>query len=173
MVTESMALGIVLERREIDNPWESHSWNAVAVIPGAAEEEEWRVLAEEPGVVRYHAGTLTLEINGRDTEGYRLNLSLDPPVVYILLRFDDEAEEGIVPFLATVSPDETLAYLDGDEDLVETVPMPDSVAAWLTDFVAKHHVDEPQYKRQRKPHDPRKGGPPPRRAGLRRNNGAH
>ena len=28
MVTESMSLGIVLERREIDHPWESHSWTA-------------------------------------------------------------------------------------------------------------------------------------------------
>ncbi len=172
MVTESMALGIVLERREIDNPWETHSWNAVAVLPGAAEGEKWRVLAEEPGLVRYLAGTLVLEINRRDTAGYLLNLSLDSPVVYLLLRFDDEAEEGIVPFLATVSPDEALAYLDADEDLVETVPMPDSVAAWLSDFVAKHHVDEPQYKRKRKPYDPRKGGPPGRRAGLRRNDGA-
>ena len=174
MVTESMAIGIVIERREIDNPWESHSWNLVAVIPGAAEGDEWRVLAEEPGVVRYHAGTLTLEIHRRETDGYRLNLSLDPPVVYVLLRYDDEAEEGIVPFLATVCPYEAQSYLDADEDLVELVPMPDAVGAWVTDFVAKHHVDVPLYKRKRKPHDPRKGpAEQPRRAGPRRNNGAH
>ncbi|MCH9049481.1 MAG: DUF3305 domain-containing protein [Proteobacteria bacterium] len=169
MVTESMALGIVLERREIDHPWESHSWTAVSVIPGAAEGDEWRVLAEEPGVVRYHAGTLTLEIHHKETEGYRLNLTTERPKVYIVLRYDDEIETGIVPFLVTVCPYEAQNYLDGDEDLVEPAPMPDVVAAWLTDFVARHHVDEPFYKRQRKPYDPRKG--PPERASPRRSEG--
>ncbi len=162
MVSESMPIGVVLERRDIDNPWQSHSWRAVAVIPGAPEVNEWRVLAKAPGWVRYHAGTLSLEIHRKETEGYRLNLANDPPMVYVVLRYDDEADAGIVPFLATVCPYQAQAYLDGDEDLVEPVPMPDVVAAWLTDFVAKHHVDEPRYKRKRKPYDPRKAGFRPR-----------
>ena len=156
VVSESMPMGVVLERRDIDNPWQSYTWHAVAVIPGAPEVDQWRVLAKAPGWVRYHAGTLTLEIHCKETEGYRLNLVTTQPKVYIVLRYDDEAEPGIVPFLATVCPYEAQNYLDGDEDLVEPVSMPDVVAQWLGDFVAKHHVDEPHYKRKREPYDPRK-----------------
>lgn len=157
--SEVMALGIVLERREIDNPWQSHVWCAVAVIPGAPEIDQWRVLAEAPGRVRYHAGTLPLELHVKETEGYLLNLGTKLPSVYVVLRYDDEVEAGIAPFLATVCPYEAQNCLDGDEDLVETVPMPDAVKAWLADFVAEYHVDEPFKKRKRKPYDPRKGKP--------------
>ncbi len=175
--SERMNVGIVVERRDIDNPWEDHCWAAVAVIPGAAElagedgagEEDgnWRVLDQAPGVVRYFAGTLPIEIHRRETEGYHLNLANDPPVVYVVLRYDDDAPHGIEPFMATVCPFEAQLLLDGDEDLVEPVPMPGEVVAWLENFTATHHVDEPLHKRKRKPHDPRKGGPPPDAPGTR------
>ena len=154
---DSMPVGIIIERRMIDNPWESFTWRAVAVLPGAPEVDEWRVLAEAPERVCYHAGTLPLELHVKETEGYRLNLATGIPTVYVVLRYDDEVEAGIVPFLATVSPYEAQNCLDGDEDLVEPVAMPDVVQAWLADFIAKYHVDEPFKKRKRKPHDPRKG----------------
>ncbi len=158
--SQTMPLGVVLERREIDNPWESVAWRAVAVIPAAPETESWRVIDQGPGWVHYHASTLPLEIHRRETEGYKYNLGDDPPAVYLILRYDDETEHGIEPFMATVCPFEAQAYLDGDEDLVEPVPMPDLVEAWVGEFVERHHVDEPVYKRKRKPHDPRKGGAP-------------
>jgi uncharacterized protein DUF3305 len=158
MTSQSMPLGIVLEKREIDNKWESFVWQAVAVIPDAAELEHWRVLDQGPGWTRYHAATLELEIHRKETEGYKYNLGNNPPIIYLVLRYDDDAENGITPFIATVCPFEAQAYLDGDEDLVEPVPMPPLVAAWLGEFVEQHHVDEPFYKRKRKPHNPRKGG---------------
>ncbi|MEE8228202.1 MAG: DUF3305 domain-containing protein [Kiloniellales bacterium] len=40
-------LGIVVERRAIDNPWIDYRWKAVAVIPGAAPllpQDEWTLL---------------------------------------------------------------------------------------------------------------------------------
>ncbi|MEE8123491.1 MAG: DUF3305 domain-containing protein [Alphaproteobacteria bacterium] len=80
-VSECMPVGVVLERRDLDNPWQSYTWHAVAVIPGAPEVDEWRVLAKAPGWVRYHAGTLTLEIHRKETEGYRLNLVTTQPKV--------------------------------------------------------------------------------------------
>ena len=153
-----MSIGIVLERREIDHEWQSHEWVGVAVIPGAPEIGEWLLLDEGEGWKRYHAGTLKLEVFRKETEGYRYNLSNNPPMVYVVLREDEESDEELEPFLATVCPFEAQAYLDGDEDLVEPIPMPAAVAAWLSDFVEEHHVDEPKYKRKRKPYDPRKGG---------------
>ncbi len=153
---DSMPVGVIVERRKLDNPWQAYTWYAVAVVPGAPEVDKWRVLAETPGRLRYHAGTLPLELHGKETVGYLLNLGAELPRVYVVLRYDDEVENGIFPFLATVCPYEAQNCLDGDEDLVESVPMPDVVNAWLADFVTKHHVDEPFKKRKRKPYDPRK-----------------
>ena len=33
--SEKMRVGIVVERREIDNRWVDYTWQPVAVIPGA------------------------------------------------------------------------------------------------------------------------------------------
>ncbi len=155
--TETMSLGVVIERRDSDHRWQSHSWHAVGVIAGAPAIETPRLLREADGVAQYHAATLDIVLHRTDTEGYRLNLATGLPTVYVVLRYDDEVEAGIYPFLATVSPYEAQNCLDGDEDLVEPVPMPDVVQAWLADFIAKYHVDEPFKKRKRKPFDPRKG----------------
>ena len=81
-----------------------------------------------------------------------VNLSDDPPRIYVLLRDDDEDDSGhgILPFLVTVSAFEAQDYLDSGEEEVEGVPMPDAVIAWVQAFIDKHHVDEPFIKRKRK-----------------------
>ena len=51
---ESIDLGIVIERREIDNPWQDYSWTPVAVFPGAPPLDaagEWKKLREGEGWV--------------------------------------------------------------------------------------------------------------------------
>ena len=170
---DTMPVGVILERRKIDNPWQEYAWSAVAVLPGAQRSEEWRLLREGDDWVQYHAGTLDLKLHHKETEGYRLNLTSQRPMVYIVLRYEDEVEAGIVPFLATVCPFEAQNYLDGDEDLVEAVPMPDVVAAWVDDFVVKYHVDEPRYKRKRERWDPRKRKEGPRAPSMKKGHGAH
>ncbi|MHA1108563.1 MAG: DUF3305 domain-containing protein [Alphaproteobacteria bacterium] len=152
--SETMRLGIVVERRKVDHPWQPYDWQVVAVIPGAPDGDEWRVIDEGEDYTRYHAGTLPLEIHRKDTEGYRYNLVNKPPMVYVLLREDEESEAGLSPFLATVCPFEAQAYLDGDEELLEPVPMPEVVAAWLAEYIDEHHVDEPKYKRKNDRVDP-------------------
>ncbi len=154
-----MPLGVVLERREIDNPWQSVSWHAVAVIPGAPEIDEARLLRDGPGWAQYHAATLELQLHRSDTEGYKHNITNEEvPVVYVVLRFDDD-DEGDVdddgaprPFLVTACPYEASAYLDttATGEMVEPVPMPEGVKAWVQDYVAKHHVDVPFVKKRKK-----------------------
>lgn len=164
---ESMPLGVVVERREIDNPWQDHSWSAVAVMPGAADIEEWRLLASDEGWARYHADTLSLELHRSETEAYRTNLADNPPRVFVLLREDEEdGGHEVAPFLVTASPYEAQDYLDSGEEIVDGVTMPDAVIAWVQAFIDAHHVDKPFYKRKRKRHETEQlgfGGPPRRR----------
>ncbi len=151
----NLTLGIVLERRAVDNPWIDHEWRPVTVIPGMrplSPSETWTRLREGADWVQYHAGTLNLDLFPRETEGYRLNLSQDPPRLFVVLRDgeDSDSDHEVVPFLVTACPYEAQDYLDSGEELVETVAMPEGVVGFVQDYVNRHHVDEPFLKRKRK-----------------------
>lgn len=160
---EALPLGVVLERRTIDNPWVDHTWRPVAVIPGAAARDpagEWVVLEEGDGWVRYHGGTLALELFRKETEGYKVNLSQEPPRIFVVLRGgeDEDSDHEVIPFLVTACPFEAQDYLESGEELVEAVPMPPDVVAFVQAFIDHHHVDVPFRKRKRKRHDPNEAG---------------
>jgi len=169
----SMPVGIVLERCSSVNQWIDYDWRVDSVLPGAAEIDEWIELAsgsdENGDWVKFHAATLPLEIFNKETEGYKYNLTLEQPSIFIVLRSTDdeeqeECEHEVYPFLVTVCPYEAQDYLDSGEEIVDNVPMPLSVMAWLDDYVNEHYVEEVFKKRKRKAFDPRKEGydkPPP------------
>ncbi len=159
---ERLSVGIVVERRNIDNPWQDYRWTPVEVIPGVALETDapWKTLREEKDWAHFLVGSMDIELFRGETEGYRSNLSNEPPRVYVVLSPGEEADDpDVMPFLVTVCPYEAERYTESGEDIVEGVPMPLEIAAWLQSFVDTHHVDEPFKKRkQKKAYDPRKGG---------------
>jgi hypothetical protein len=148
----SMPLGVVVERRELNNPWQRFAWQPVAVIPGAPPIDAWRELARGDRFVRWHAATLPLELHRTETEAYRVNLSGRSPAIYVVLRKIQPSEKSagndVAPFLVTASPYEAEGYLEG-EDVVEVTPMSEGLIAWVQAFVQRHHVDEPFVKRKR------------------------
>lgn len=160
--SESMRVGVVVERRRLHNPWQEYSWRPVEVVPGLAPAEDWQILYETDDLSRYLAGTLTIELFPGETEGYRRNLSQRTPVVFVILRpLEGPCEERPKLFLATVCPNEAQEYLEGGDDIVEGVPMPTAVAAWVQAYVVRYHHRERVFeKRKRKPSDPRRGDGP-------------
>lgn len=160
-VTDTVPVGVVIERREIDNKWIDHTWRAVAVIAGAPPmkvTDEWRMLRRGEGRTHFHAGTLEIELHSKSTASYRANLANEIPYVFIVLQPGEEADEPeVMPKLATVCPDEAVGYMETGHQ-VDGVPMPPELIAWVEDFVDKHHVDVAFQKRKREPYDPSKGG---------------
>lgn len=157
---DTLPLGVVVERRNIDNRWRKHDWRPVSVLPGADAEARWRMLRDDAdaGIATFHAATLTLELYEKETEGYRVNLANTPPMVYVVLRPGEEyGDEDVEPFLVTACPFEAESYAESGDEIVEGVPMPPEVLRLVHDFVARHHKDQPFKKRKRKPYDPRKG----------------
>jgi Protein of unknown function (DUF3305) len=154
---ERMPVGVIVERRKAANPWEDYVWRAVAIVPGVAPTAPWSAVREEGGTAQFFVGTFELELHPRETGMYRDNLLGRSPSAYVVLQMDPTAEpHGVAVRLVTVSPGDAEAYMDGASS-VEPVPIPDVIAAWLGDYVALFHVDEEFRKRERKPHDPRKG----------------
>ena len=148
-----MPLGVVVERRAVDSPWQDHAWRAVAVIPGAPQPEGRKELARGPRWVRYHAATLPLELHYKETAAYRVNLSDAQPAIYVGIgtaEGDGNAGFEITPFLVTASPFEAQAYLDGSDVTIDRVPMPAGLVAWIQAFIDAHHVEQPFERRKSK-----------------------
>ena len=51
--------------------------------------------------------------------------------------------------MVTASPYEAQDYTDSGEELVERVPMPEGVQAWVWEFIERFHVEETFIKRKR------------------------
>jgi hypothetical protein len=156
----SMPVAVIVERRAIDNPWIDHSWKAVEVLPGAPATAPWTPLAEGPDWTRYLAGVATLAMYKAETETYKYNIEAEAPAVYVFLRRADEPP-GLRLLGATVCAGEVDAHSDAGDDIIEAVPMPPAVQAWVAEFVAEHHVERVFHKRKRDRADPEalaKGG---------------
>ena len=154
----AMTVGVVVERRDSSNPWVDHVWTPIAVIPNPPEPDTpWRALRQGDGWAHFLARTLTLEIFKGETDGYLENLRQTPPSVFVVLRQGEEREDNdIEPFRVTVCPYEAMGYIESGDEIVEGVPMPEEIGAWVRAFVDHHHVEEPFRKRKNKRH----GGAP-------------
>lgn len=145
----SMPVGVVMRRTPGVTRWAKWHWTAAAVLPGAGPAD-WRVLRREGEAVEYHAATPTLELHGAETEAYLHGLSAEIPSVYVVMR--DAETGGPVPYevlLITASPYEAQDYTDSGDEIVEKIPMPHGLVAWVRDFVEEHHQDEVFVKRKR------------------------
>jgi Protein of unknown function (DUF3305) len=158
-----MPLSVVIERRDSKSAWQEFEWRPLGVLP-KTDVAPGQLLASGEGWSHIHGGTLDLELFRGETEGYLTNLTQEVPVVFVILRRNDETEgSDYKPFLVTVCPYEAMGYSTGGDDIVEGVAMPPEVAVWLREFVAAHHVDVPFQKRKNKRHQDDYGGKKPRR----------
>ena len=167
-----MLLGVVVERRRSRSPWQDWSWRPVSVILGAPPlDAGWRELVREPGLDAYHAANLPLELTAaRPRPTSSISARRRRGSTSCCAR-PAHSPQPWRPLLITASPVEAEGYLASGEEIVEGVPMPAPVVAWLEDFVARHHVEQPFVKRKRRRGaraPPRAGGRPRRRASADR-----
>ncbi|WP_339782771.1 DUF3305 domain-containing protein [uncultured Marinobacter sp.] len=145
-----LQVGAVVRRSPGVTRWARDIWKPVAVIPGAPEAF-WKEMVREGEVVDYHAGTVTMELFRADAEGYLVSLNMAAPSVWIVMDRDvsSQSPSGWVVSTVTASAHEALDALDSGESIVEAVPIPESLAAWIMEFVDMHYIEEPFKKRRR------------------------
>lgn len=146
--TASLPLGVVIRRTPGVTRWAAWHWRAVAVLPGAGPAD-WTELRREGDAVEYHAATLPLELWRTDTEAYLTGLSSKTPSIGVVMRDTPGAAHPMEVTLVTASPYEAQDYLDSGEELVELVPMPEGLVAFIRDFINEHHEEEAFVKRRR------------------------
>lgn len=143
-----MPVGVVVRKTPGVTQWAKWAWKAVAVLPGAGPAD-WREMRRDGDAVEYHAGTLPLELFRTDTEAYMTALANDPPSVYVVMRPSDNPDRELDLLLITASAFEAQDYQDSSEEVVEPVPMPEGMIAWVREWVEFHHVEEKFVKRRR------------------------
>jgi hypothetical protein len=145
-----LRVGAVVRRSPGVTRWVKEIWKPVAVIPGAPEAF-WKELVREEDIVDYHAGTVTMELFRADVEGYLVSLNMAVPSIWIIMDRDvtSQSPSGWVLSTITASAHEALDALDSGESIVEAVPIPESMAAWIKEFIDMHYIEEPFKKRRR------------------------
>jgi hypothetical protein len=145
---QTIPLGVIVRKTPGVTRWAAWSWSVVAVVPHAADAD-WRLMRTEGDIEEYHLGTAVVELHGADAEAYIVGLSDKVPAVYVVLRQTDDADKPYAISCVTVSPFQAQDYADNGEDLVEKVPMPDGLIAWVRDFAQQYYQEEVFIKRRR------------------------
>lgn len=150
LITDTMPVGLIIRKQPGVTRWVKWIWQPVGLIPGAGDAK-WRELRRDGETVEYHAATLNLTIFSSDTDAYRATLNSRNPSLYVVMREGEDAATGCpwTPKLITANAYEGQGYNESGESLVELVPMPVPMIAWLRDFVEQHHVEEEFIKRRR------------------------
>lgn len=145
----SLDLGVVVRRTPGVTKWAAHAWKAVAVLPGAGSAD-WKELRREGEAVEYHAGTLPLTIYGVEAEAYVAELETETPFVYVVMRPTLDDDRPLELFTVTASPFEAQDYCDTGEEIVEPVPMPPKLLAWVKSYTDAVWSPEEFKKRKRR-----------------------
>jgi len=168
------AVRIILERKEINNLWESHKWVINDLIPlevsgglGFPPINDVRIyplineVKKEDGLNKnLYFAEASIDLHHAESEGYAENLQSSDPSVYIVLRDGDlideneknnEQDDNINIHLAEVSlsPYHIQDYEDCGEDKVEKIPLYGPIAELLEKFVEFHFHPEEFKKRKR------------------------
>ena len=149
--SRTLPVGVVVRERPGVTRWARRHWQAVALILGAGPGA-WQELRREGDVIDWHAATAPLTLWRTDTEAYLTALNGKPPSAYAILRRPEGSAADARPDVLTVTASayEAQDYADNGEDIVERLEMPPGLEAWVAEFVAEHHVEEPFVKRKRR-----------------------
>ena len=152
----AIEVAVVMRRERISGPasrWQPWRWVLAEVL---AQEDGFgsapRLLYKDDNEERWLHPGYRVELFADDADGYYLNASTDAPCWFVLWRLEEAAtiapEPIARPEMVSLSYVDAGRWLDAQET-VEQVPAPAVVVAWLQEFVAHHHVQEP--KRRRRP----------------------
>ncbi len=162
MLISRFPVHVLMRRRTLANRWTSEAWAPHAVEIAGSPGDDVEVVAVAPVLVAdspagafWRFAGFALELHPSEAEGYYLNVREPEPKVFIMWRRDDALAPPVYPVKVTVSYNEAARMLDGGE-LVDAVPMPPEILAWVAPFVESNYRPEPRRKVRR--NDPFKDG---------------
>ncbi len=153
-------LAVVMQKRPIDNRWQSEVWQPVAVMTDTVRDttvtdNHPEQITAADGVERWVFHGLYVTLQRDEAEGYYLNISTHQPRVFVLWRIDDDRG---VPQRVTASYDEACTWMDAGEQ-VDSVAMPPDMYDVVSAFARQHYRPEPKKRIRPRSFQSRAQGP--------------
>ena len=146
----AIPVAVQVERRKPTSRWGTVRIVPVGVSHGHLPREDGALLVEGERASRHHAANSEIVLHRKETEGVVANLSSPDPCLYVVMRPDTEAPLGASVHLVTASDHQAQDHTDAGDDEVERVPLSPELRQPIEAFIARHHVEEPFYKRKKR-----------------------
>lgn len=149
METQAIGVSVIMQRKTLDNRWQSHQWRPLEVLDTAALPSGGaRCLLSDASDTRWIFPGFEVKLFSDEGEGYYLNISCATPCWFIMWRMEHiGALEVAVPKVVTLSYNEAARLMDGGEQ-VETLPASAAIIERLNHFTQQYY--RPEAKRKRK-----------------------
>lgn len=147
-IPHQMLVGLIVERINSSNPWVDHHWRPSQVLTPPPATDPWTRIMRDAERSSYYAGAFPISLHPSATAQYRDNLESARPSLWVAMR--PAGRKPPVEILAlTADTSEGEGYTETGTSVVETVPMPAEIAAFVAEFVAAYHIERVFEKRQR------------------------
>jgi hypothetical protein len=150
----SYPVSVMMERRLArSGPWSEYQWECVDVIAGEQVQDAdggWTLSSDDGDRARYMWSGLRVELHKDACESYWYSLQSETPYLFVICFHDEVPEDdsmAIQPFVVSPNQDEANSHMES-EDLVYSVPMPDTLIDWMERFVVDNY--QPVIKKKRK-----------------------
>ena len=156
MQQPGFVLAVVMQKRPIDNRWQSDVWEPVAVLADTESGNKPEKIKQSEGLERWIFHGLRLTLRREEAEGYYLNISTQQPRVFVSWQIDEDCG---VPQQVTASYNDACTWMDAGEQ-VDSVAMPPDMYDVVSAFAREHYRPEPKKRIrprsfQNKAHGPR------------------
>jgi hypothetical protein len=144
----TIPVGVVVERTKSVSQWSDYLWRPVKVLPGVPDTPPWSKLEGNDERALFYVGAADVDLHRTETTNYRDNLVTEAPLLWVVL----EKSDGEYPYqlrLVTADPAEGEAMTSVGENIVDSVPMPESIEQTIVAFIKEHHVEREFVKRKR------------------------
>jgi hypothetical protein len=145
-------VGVVVVRRKAATQWLDYTWQPASILVGEPATSPWTILSSQVDTITYYAGSAEIELYRTETAHYRDNLAGDSSLWVVLQPAASEPPYELLT--VTADPSEGESYTEAGSNIVEALPMPDSVRDTIAAFVAEHHEEHQFVKRKRTREEP-------------------
>lgn len=143
----TVPLGVVVAREKIDRPWQEYRWRAVGIFLDAPKKADWREFTRKNAISQFHAATVPLVLQRRESMSYCVNLANGEPSIYVVLREENDpaAPRPVSVHAVTASPFEAQVHSDMAFATVDRLAMPKRLLTMVEAFVEEHNVVEQRH----------------------------
>jgi len=140
MQQPAFELAVVMQKRVINNRWQSEVWEPVAVLAEADCEAEQGEVFADGEAERWVFRGMRLGLRREEAEGYYLNISTQAPRVFIMWQVEGDRA---TPQQVSASYNDACTWMDAGEN-VDSVAMPPELYDVVSAFAREHYRPEPK-----------------------------